>query len=116
MSDITVTTLTAMRRIRDRSTRLLEQAARLGPPAGTIAVGGGHFDLWLAGEALATFLGALSRGATPEAAYEQAVAWSHEAVATWNSRREWQVHRAAGSAEPLLLSTLQQVLQEGEAR
>jgi hypothetical protein len=86
--------LETMRRLRAESDQHLLRHEQLRPRYGEIAVGGGAFDEFLAGETIAVFLSAISRGATPAAAADAAKADARLMVEKWNqSRADYQVHR-----------------------
>lgn len=78
----------AMRSIRSRSDRSLEQARRLLPPGYRLPRGGEHFDLWLKGETLAELLRLLNKGNTPEQAAIDAKSYASAIVTKWNANPE----------------------------
>lgn len=82
------------RSIRDESDRYLAEHRKLSPRYGEIAVGGGHFDAFVHGEALACVLRYLNTGSTPAEAVVLAKADARIMVRKWNaSRKDYQVHR-----------------------
>lgn len=96
--------LSGMRTVRGRSDAFLSESQRLSPKNGAIAVGMGHNEAFIKGEALAVFLRELSRGETPSAALEKARSEGRVMVALANSRRprEYQVHLPATLANGVL--------------
>lgn len=83
-------TLALMRELRDESTKLFEQSR---PKGNTIAVGGGDFDKTCTAEIISDFLGGLSNFDDLKEVGEYCKACAVRYVSTWNSKREWQVHR-----------------------
>lgn len=96
--------LLGMRTVRTRSDAFLFESQRLSPKNGAIAVGMGHNEAFVKGEALAVFLRELSRGTEPPTALEKAKTESRVMVALANSRRprEYQVHLPANLATGVL--------------
>jgi hypothetical protein len=94
-----------MREVRAESDRYLERARQLSPRGGEVAVGGTHFDAFLRGEARASLLrgfGKLKPNDLSVTALETAKTDAREMVAKWNARREYQVHRWDGSADAVI--------------
>jgi hypothetical protein len=73
-----------MRRIDAQAAAYDARARKLAPPAGSIPVGGAHFDEGLRRDVLWAFLRHLRRGATPALAAERALDESRAVVRSWN--------------------------------
>ena len=103
--------LAAMRTIRAKADHHDEQARKLSPPGGQIAIGGAHFDEFLLGDSLAAFLRGLNRGMTPEAAETYAKTEARYAIRKWNEKRggDYQTHRADIAADTAIETARRQI-------
>ena len=99
-----------MRRIGDEVLHLWQEHHALAPPTGTIAVGGAHMDSLFKAEAMSGFLYGLREGADIETARGIGVEQSRAAVAKWNAKREYQVHRWEDTAVAYLDGVMRCVL------
>lgn len=91
-----------MRAIDDESVRHHYEFLRLQPRHGEIAVGAGHFDVWLKYELAQEVLRQLRSGLEPVAAGEAAKFYGRECVRIHNAKRardiNWQRDLDTGSA------------------
>ena len=94
-----------MRALESRRAAVEKKHMALRPPAGTKAVGAGHFDTWLEVECLYAFLNVLGKGGTIEDAAAHAKKTARFVIRKHNSRRDdpdWQRH--TGAADQLIES------------
>jgi hypothetical protein len=89
-------------RIRERADYFARLAQSLAPPGGTIPAGGSHWEASIKHQTLCELLAAAHAGKTPAECSGQARQFVRQAVALWNRRREWQVHRWDGMCDDLI--------------
>ena len=106
----------AMRALDTTAQQHRTYAAKLAPPAGTIAVGGAHFDEVLKAEVIEGYLRALRAGDSPRNALTAAEANRTAIVKSWNKSRgkDYVVHRAETAEQSLIESILRTVLRSSE--
>lgn len=84
--------LAYMRALRGESEKRLTSARKMAPRFGEIALGGGEFDEWIAGESIAVLLGELNKGYSPLCAAATAKAFARDATKIHNQKRPRDVH------------------------
>ena len=98
-----------LRRIGEELDKQLKEHRALLPRWDEIPVGGAHMDPFFRAEALRGLLSALRKRVPIVLAIEAGVAEAKAAIAIWNRRREYQVHRWDGWVEGYLHSVIRRI-------